>query len=104
MLSGLSTDLGLLNNGTSLLIFFGSAPIIFLSGKTWAYTALIIITAYLAKFIGGSLGGRAAGFDLRESTVIGTLLSCKGCVYWRVVGPSISHSLNLAQACGTYRT
>ncbi|KAF9510098.1 hypothetical protein BS47DRAFT_1377479 [Hydnum rufescens UP504] len=62
-LSGLSTNLGLLNDG-----------------KTWGYTILIIITAYIGKAVGGTLGGRAAGFKWREACTIGTLLSCKGLV------------------------
>ncbi|KDQ62807.1 hypothetical protein JAAARDRAFT_190081 [Jaapia argillacea MUCL 33604] len=60
-LSGLSTDLGLLNNGI-----------------TWAYTIAICSLAYSGKFGGCTLAARYAGFSWRESSTIGTLMSCKG--------------------------
>ncbi|KAF8313891.1 hypothetical protein DL93DRAFT_2228342 [Clavulina sp. PMI_390] len=63
MYSGLSTDLGLLNNGI-----------------TWGYTIAIITTAYFGKMVGGLFGARGAGFTWRESATVGTLLSCKGLV------------------------
>ncbi|KAG2002319.1 potassium:hydrogen antiporter, variant 2 [Coprinopsis cinerea AmutBmut pab1-1] len=63
-LSGLSTDLGLLNDGI-----------------TWAFTIAIIVTAFLGKFGGCTLAARyAARFDWRESMTIGSLMSCKGLV------------------------
>lgn len=60
-ISGLSTDLGLLN-----------------TGNIWGYTIAIIITAWFGKFFGASIAARIAGFKLREATTIGTLMSCKG--------------------------
>ncbi|KAG8854394.1 K(+)/H(+) antiporter [Serendipita sp. 411] len=62
-LSGLKTDLGLLNNGT-----------------TWGYTILITIVAFIGKFIGASVPSKWLGFNWREAGAIGILMSCKGLV------------------------
>lgn len=62
-LSGLSTNLGLLNTGI-----------------TWAYVIGVIAVAFCAKFIGASLAARANGLVWRESFTIGSLMSCKGLV------------------------
>ncbi|CAE6385977.1 unnamed protein product [Rhizoctonia solani] len=77
-LSGLSTNLGLLDNGE------------FLSGITWGYTILICVTAYIGKFFGGALAARFAGFTTRESATIGTLMSCKGLVELIVLNVGLS--------------
>ena len=60
-LSGLKTDLGLLN-----------------TGEAWGYTIIIILLAYLGKFVGCGGVARAIGFTTREACAIGTLMSCKG--------------------------
>ncbi|EJC99637.1 Sodium/hydrogen exchanger [Fomitiporia mediterranea MF3/22] len=60
-LSGLKTDLGLLN-----------------TGKAWGYTILVIVLAYLGKFIGCGGVAKIVGFSTREACAIGTLMSCKG--------------------------
>ena len=62
-LSGLSTNLGLLNNGI-----------------TWAYVVGVIAVAFAGKIIGGTLASRANGLVWRESLAIGCLMSCKGLV------------------------
>ncbi|KAF9525870.1 Sodium/hydrogen exchanger family-domain-containing protein [Crepidotus variabilis] len=63
-LSGLSTDLTLLDNGV-----------------TWGYTIAIIVTAFVGKFGGCMIAARyVAGFNWRESSTIGSLMSCKGLV------------------------
>jgi len=63
-LSGLSTDLGTLNNGI-----------------TWGFTFAIMILAFTGKFGGCTLAAHyAAGFNWRESSTIGSLMSCKGLV------------------------
>lgn len=62
-LSGLSTNLGLLNNGI-----------------TWAYVVGIIAIAFFGKIVGGTLAARAAKMVWRESLTIGVLMSCKGLV------------------------
>ncbi|KAF2229103.1 K(+)/H(+) antiporter 1 [Viridothelium virens] len=62
-LSGLSTNLGLLNNGI-----------------TWAYVVGVIAIAFLAKFSGASISARLNGLMWRESFSIGALMSCKGLV------------------------
>jgi Kef-type K+ transport system membrane component KefB len=60
-LSGLRTNLGLLDNGI-----------------TWGYTFLIIVVAFLAKFIPCSVSARLFGFTHRESGAVGALMACKG--------------------------
>ncbi|GJC79779.1 K(+)/H(+) antiporter 1 [Colletotrichum liriopes] len=62
-LSGINTDLGLLD-----------------SGKTWGYVIAIIFVAFFSKVIGGTAGARMNGLVWRESFTIGTLMSCKGLV------------------------
>ncbi|KAG6840786.1 hypothetical protein C0991_004326 [Blastosporella zonata] len=73
-LSGLSTDLGLLNDGI-----------------TWGYTFAIIFTAFTGKFGGCALAARyAAGFSWREAGAIGSLMSCKGLVELIVLNVGLS--------------
>ncbi|KAH7309389.1 Sodium/hydrogen exchanger family-domain-containing protein [Rhizoctonia solani] len=62
-LSGLKTDLGLLNDG-----------------KAWGYTFLVIAVAFLGKFVGCAIPARLMGFNNREAGAIGMLMSCKGLV------------------------
>lgn len=62
-LSGLSTNIGLLNDGI-----------------TWAYVICVIAVAFSAKFIGGALAARCCKLVWRESFTIGVLMSCKGLV------------------------
>lgn len=62
-LSGLSTDLGLLNDGI-----------------TWGYVVGVIAVAFSGKIIGGTLAAKAMKLVWRESFSIGVLMSCKGLV------------------------
>ena len=62
-LSGLSTNLGLLDDG-----------------KTWGYVIGVIMIAFFGKFIGGTGAARLMGLVWRESFTIGSLMSCKGLV------------------------
>ena len=62
-LSGLGTNLGLLDTGI-----------------VWAYVIGVIAVAFCAKFIGASLAARANGLVWRECFTIGSLMSCKGLV------------------------
>ncbi|KAF7905500.1 uncharacterized protein EAF01_006021 [Botrytis porri] len=62
-LSGLSTNLGLLNDGI-----------------TWGYVIAIIVVAFSGKIIGGTLAAKACRLVWRESLSIGVLMSCKGLV------------------------
>lgn len=62
-LSGLSTNLGLLNNGI-----------------TWGYTVGVIAVAFVGKFVGGTLAARFCRLVWRESFTVGVLMSCKGLV------------------------
>ncbi|KAF7502826.1 hypothetical protein GJ744_005019 [Endocarpon pusillum] len=62
-LSGLNTNIGLLDNGI-----------------TWAYVIGVVAIALFAKITGGLLAARANGLVWRESATIGVLMSCKGLV------------------------
>jgi Kef-type K+ transport system membrane component KefB len=62
-LSGLGTNLGLLDTGI-----------------VWAYVVGVIAVAFCAKFIGAALAARANGLVWRECFTIGSLMSCKGLV------------------------
>jgi hypothetical protein len=62
-LSGLNTNIGLLDNGI-----------------TWGYTIGVTVVAFSAKFVGASLAARLTGMVWRESFAIGSLMSCKGLV------------------------
>ncbi|EJD01475.1 uncharacterized protein FOMMEDRAFT_111321 [Fomitiporia mediterranea MF3/22] len=62
-LSGLRTNLGLLDNG-----------------KTWGYVVFICVIAFVGKFSGCFVAAKLNRFSLRESGAIGTLMSCKGLV------------------------
>ncbi|KAG9104268.1 K(+)/H(+) antiporter [Ceratobasidium sp. 370] len=72
-LSGLKTNLGLLNNGI-----------------TWGYTILIIVVAFFGKFIGCAATARFMGYNTRESGAIGMLMSCKGLVELIVLNVGLS--------------
>ncbi|KAH8666395.1 Sodium/hydrogen exchanger family-domain-containing protein [Xylariales sp. PMI_506] len=61
--SGLSTNLGLLNDGV-----------------TWGYVIAIIVIAFVGKIGGGTLAAKSMGLVWRESFTIGVLMSCKGLV------------------------
>lgn len=62
-LSGLNTNIGLLDNGI-----------------TWGYVVGVVAIAFFAKITGGLLAARANGLVWRESATIGVLMSCKGLV------------------------
>jgi Kef-type K+ transport system membrane component KefB len=62
-LSGLSTDLGLLD-----------------SGKVWGYLIGVISVAFCTKFIACGAAARLHGLQWRESAAVGALMSCKGLV------------------------
>lgn len=62
-LSGLNTNLGLLDDGT-----------------TWGYVVAIIACAFFGKIIAGTLAARLTKCLWRESLTIGALMSCKGLV------------------------
>ncbi|KAI5456899.1 K+/H+ antiporter 1 [Mariannaea sp. PMI_226] len=62
-LSGLNTNLGLLN-----------------SGITWAYVFAVTFVSFFTKFFGASVAARFSGLVWRESFSIGALMSCKGLV------------------------
>lgn len=79
-LSGLSTNLGLLNNGI-----------------TWGYVVAVIVLAFSGKIIGGTLAAKACKLVWRESFSIGVLMSCKGLVELIVLA-SLSRYLPLSLA------
>ncbi|KAK4547114.1 hypothetical protein LTR36_001335 [Oleoguttula mirabilis] len=72
-LSGLGTNLGLLDTGI-----------------TWAYVVAVVSVAFCAKFAGGTLAARLNGMVWRESFTIGTLMSCKGLVELIVLNIGLS--------------
>ncbi|GAB1316820.1 Cation/H+ exchanger domain-containing protein [Madurella fahalii] len=62
-LSGLNTNLGLLD-----------------SGMAWGYVVAVTLVAFFTKLFGASLAARLNGLVWRESFAIGVLMSCKGLV------------------------
>ncbi|CBX95120.1 hypothetical protein IAQ61_009773 [Plenodomus lingam] len=62
-LSGLNTNIGLLD-----------------SGITWAYVIGVIAVAFFSKFISATLAARGTKMLWRECFAIGSLMSCKGLV------------------------
>ncbi|PVH97840.1 hypothetical protein DM02DRAFT_596977 [Periconia macrospinosa] len=62
-LSGLSTNIGLLD-----------------SGIVWGYVVAVCVVAFFSKFIGASIAARFTGMLWRECFAIGSLMSCKGLV------------------------
>ncbi|KAH7915666.1 Sodium/hydrogen exchanger family-domain-containing protein [Hygrophoropsis aurantiaca] len=72
-LSGLNTNLGLLDDGI-----------------TWAFTIAIISLSFSGKFGGCTLAARLSGFGWREASTIGSLMSCKGLVELIVLNVGLS--------------
>ncbi|KAK2463776.1 hypothetical protein APHAL10511_004214 [Amanita phalloides] len=73
-LSGLSTNLGLLNDGI-----------------TWAYTIAIMTLAFAGKFGGCFFAAKyMAGFSWTEAGAVGALMSCKGLVELIVLNVGLS--------------
>ncbi|KAK1834007.1 k+ homeostasis protein kha1 [Podospora conica] len=62
-LSGINTNLGLLD-----------------SGVVWGYVIAVTVVAFVSKVVGGTIGARLNGLVWRESFTIGALMSCKGLV------------------------
>ena len=62
-LSGLSTNIGLLDTGI-----------------TWAYVIGVIAVAFTGKVVGGTIAARLCKLVWRESFTVGILMSCKGLV------------------------
>ncbi|KAF2691853.1 K(+)/H(+) antiporter 1 [Lentithecium fluviatile CBS 122367] len=62
-LSGLNTNIGLLD-----------------SGIVWAYVVGVIAVAFFSKFVGATVAARWTGMLWRECFAIGSLMSCKGLV------------------------
>jgi Kef-type K+ transport system membrane component KefB len=77
-LSGLSTNIGLLNDGI-----------------TWAYVIGVCAVAFAGKIIGGTLAARACKLVWRESLTIGCLMSCKGLVELIVLVRALKHHFEL---------
>lgn len=63
VLSGLSTNLGLINDGLS-----------------WGYIILFCAIGWFGKFAGCAVAAKFLGYTSRESGAIGMLMSCKGYV------------------------
>jgi len=78
-LSGLNTNIGLLD-----------------SGIVWAYVIGVCAVAFSAKFIGATAAARFSGMLWRECFAIGSLMSCKGLVEL-IVLVSIIHVIERAR-------
>ncbi|ORX39289.1 putative potassium:hydrogen antiporter [Kockovaella imperatae] len=63
VLSGLSTNLGLIN-----------------TGKDWGFVILLCVVAWIGKFVGCAGTAKLLKYSTRESGAIGMLMSCKGLV------------------------
>ncbi|KAG6336877.1 hypothetical protein ID866_2203 [Astraeus odoratus] len=72
-LSGLKTDLGLLNDGTA-----------------WGFMFVIAALDFTGKVTGCTLSSRYLGFTWRESGTVGALMSCKGLVELIVLNVGLS--------------
>ncbi|KAJ3556665.1 hypothetical protein NM688_g1898 [Phlebia brevispora] len=75
-LSGLSTNLGLLNDRI-----------------TWTYVAAICTLSYSGKFGSCTVAARFVGFSWREASMIGSLMSCKGLVGLIVLNVGLSEGI-----------
>ncbi|KZT65838.1 hypothetical protein DAEQUDRAFT_497040 [Daedalea quercina L-15889] len=72
-LSGLNTNLGLLDDGI-----------------TWGFTFAIIALSFTGKFGGCVFAAKTLGFSWRESSAIGSFMSCKGLVELIVLNVGLS--------------
>ncbi|KAG5972927.1 hypothetical protein E4U58_005943 [Claviceps cyperi] len=75
-LSGLKTNLGLLDTGT-----------------TWGYVFAVTFAAFFSKTVGASMAARFSGMVWRESLTIGVLMSCKGLVELIVLNIGLQASI-----------
>ncbi|KAF8214100.1 potassium:hydrogen antiporter [Mycena galopus ATCC 62051] len=75
-LSGLKTNLGLLDNGI-----------------TWGYVFLTCLVAFSSKFVACSVAAFTSGFNWREAGAIGSLMSCKGLVELIVLNIGLSANI-----------
>ena len=67
-MSGIKTQIDLLNDGTS-----------------WGWVILVIIVAMIGKITGATLAARANKLAWRESLTIGVFMSCKGYVQMMII-------------------
>ncbi|KAG6376893.1 Sodium/hydrogen exchanger family-domain-containing protein [Boletus reticuloceps] len=72
-ISGLNTDLGLIDTGTA-----------------WGFVFAIATLDFSGKFTGCTLSSRALGFSWREATTVGSLMTCKGLVELIVLNVGLS--------------
>ncbi|EWC45554.1 hypothetical protein DRE_05412 [Drechslerella stenobrocha 248] len=72
-LSGLRTDVGLLN-----------------SGIVWGYVIAVLGVAFIAKIAGGTIAAKLFKLQWRESFTVGVLMSCKGLVELIVLNIGLS--------------
>ncbi|WVF65388.1 hypothetical protein IAT40_000115 [Kwoniella sp. CBS 6097] len=73
VLSGLSTNLGLLD-----------------TGKIWGFIIMLCVVGFLGKFCGCAGAALAMRYSIRESATIGVLMSCKGLVELIVLNVGLS--------------
>ncbi|KAF8553035.1 hypothetical protein OG21DRAFT_1498008 [Imleria badia] len=72
-ISGLNTNLGLINTSTA-----------------WGFVFAIATLDFTGKFTGCTLSSRALGFSWREAIAVGSLMSCKGLVELIVLNVGLS--------------
>ncbi|KAG6120298.1 hypothetical protein E4U14_003783 [Claviceps sp. LM454 group G7] len=75
-LSGLKTNLGLLDTGAA-----------------WGYVFAVTFAAFFSKTVGASMAARFSGMVWRESLTIGVLMSCKGLVELIVLNIGLQASI-----------
>ncbi|KAF8180175.1 Sodium/hydrogen exchanger family-domain-containing protein [Pholiota molesta] len=80
-LSGLRTNLGLLDTGIA-----------------WGYIVLICLVAFTSKFVSCGLAAHFNGYNWRESGAIGSLMSCKGLVELIVLNIGLQANILTPQA------
>ncbi|KAF9480200.1 cation/H+ exchanger [Pholiota conissans] len=80
-LSGLRTNLGLLDTGV-----------------VWGYIVLICLVAFTSKFVACGVAAHFNGYNWRESGAIGSLMSCKGLVELIVLNIGLQANILTPQA------
>lgn len=86
-LSGLNTNIGLLD-----------------SGIIWAYVIGVVSVAFFSKFISAALAARGTKMLWRECFAIGSLMSCKGLVELIVLVCQSVHNFGDTKAADLFRT
>ncbi|KAI0252193.1 Sodium/hydrogen exchanger family-domain-containing protein [Lactifluus subvellereus] len=65
-------------------------PSLMVSRTIWGFTIAICVLAFAGKFGGCTMAARYAGFNWREASTIGSLMSCKGLIELIVLNVGLS--------------